>query len=130
MAHGIIILGANGRGKSTLGRELARVLDFAHFDVEDYNFYISDIPYTAERPHHERNELMLSDMKKRGSLPNEQWRVITYPLGELKTYRFTAIFAQYGKIGGGWIYARHKNRDTWKLRAVIWRDLYANPMGD
>lgn len=36
--YGIIILGANGSGKSTLGRELARVLNFAHFDVEDYWF--------------------------------------------------------------------------------------------
>jgi len=62
--HGIILLGANGSGKSTLGRELARVLNFAHLDVEDYYFYKTDIPYTAERPHHERNELMFSDMNK------------------------------------------------------------------
>mgnify|MGYP000915209234 CR=1 FL=1 len=65
--HGIILLGANGSGKSTLGRELASVLNFAHFDVEDYYFYRTEVPYTAERPHHERNELMLSDMKKYGS---------------------------------------------------------------
>ena len=65
--HGIILLGANGSGKSTLGRELARMLNFAHLDVEDYYFYKTDLPYTAERPHHERNELMLSDMKKHGS---------------------------------------------------------------
>jgi energy-coupling factor transporter ATP-binding protein EcfA2 len=43
--YSIIILGANGSGKSTLGRELARVLNFAHFDVEDYWFYKTDIPY-------------------------------------------------------------------------------------
>jgi len=217
--HGIVLLGANGSGKSTLGRELARVLNFAHFDVEDYYFYKTDIPYTAERPHHERNELMLADMKKHGSFtvsgdisgwnddflplfdlaillkapkdvrmkrieereyvrwgervleggdmyeskqkfkrfaanrdvaelerrvekyscpvieidstedyrttaaniaerfytkPDNPWRVIPYPLGELKLYRFTVIFAQYGKVGGGWLYARHKNRDTWE----------------
>jgi len=46
--------------------------------------------------------------------PSEPWCVTTYPLGELKTYRFTVIFAQYGKVGGGWLYARHKNRDTWE----------------
>ena len=34
---GIILLGANGADKSTLGRELASVLNFAHFDVEDFN---------------------------------------------------------------------------------------------
>ena len=65
--HGIILLGANGSGKSTLGRELARLLNFAHLDVEDYYFYKTDVPYTSERLHNERNELMLSDMKKHGS---------------------------------------------------------------
>ncbi|MDR1299161.1 MAG: NUDIX domain-containing protein, partial [Oscillospiraceae bacterium] len=65
--HGIILLGANGSGKSTLGRELARVLDFAHFDVETYWFYESDIPFTSIRPPEERNALLLSDMKKHGS---------------------------------------------------------------
>lgn len=219
MAHGIIILGANGSGKSTLGRELARVLNFTHFDVEDYYFYKTDVPYTAERSHEERNAMLLSDMQKYGSFvlsgdvsgwskeflpvfdlaillkapkdvrmkrieereyarwgdrvleggdmyesqqkfrkfaanrdvaeleqrvsaypcpiieidstednhevaasiaerfyskPDEPWRVTTYPLGELKTYRFTVIFAQYGKVGGGWLYARHKNRNTWE----------------
>lgn len=64
MGYGIIILGANGAGKSTLGRELARVLNFAHFDVEDYWFHKSDMPYTAIRPPNERNEMMLADMRK------------------------------------------------------------------
>ncbi|HAI86164.1 MAG TPA: hypothetical protein DCL63_04150 [Firmicutes bacterium] len=65
--YGIILLGANGSGKSTLGRELACALSFAHFDVEDYWFYKTDIPYTAIRPQDERNEMLLSDMKKHGS---------------------------------------------------------------
>jgi SAM-dependent methyltransferase len=67
MIHGIILLGPNGSGKSTLGRELACALNFAHFDVEDYWFYKTDIPYTAIRPQEERNEMLLSDMKKHGS---------------------------------------------------------------
>ena len=65
--HGIIILGANGSGKSTLGRKLASVLNFAHFDVEDYWFYKTDIPYSAIRSNEERNEMLLSDMKKHSS---------------------------------------------------------------
>ena len=64
---GIIILGANGSGKSTLGRELAHVLYFAHFNEEDYYFYPADIPYTAMRSVAERNEMLLSDIKKYGS---------------------------------------------------------------
>ena len=67
MPHGIILLGPNGSGKSTLGRELARVLGFANFDVEDYYFYKTDMPYTSERSYSERNEMLLADMKKRGS---------------------------------------------------------------
>ncbi len=65
--HGIILLGANGSGKSTLGRELARVLNFAHFDVEDYYFYKTDVPYTTERSNDERNAMLLADMQKSGS---------------------------------------------------------------
>ena len=61
--YGIILLGANGSGKSTLGRVLSRTMNFAHFDVEDYWFYKTDIPYTAIRPTKERNEMLLSDMK-------------------------------------------------------------------
>ena len=219
MPHGIILLGPNGAGKSTLGRELARVLNFAHFDVEDYWFYKTDLPFTVIRPLEERNAMLLSDMKKHGSFvvsgdisdwsdefltmfdlavfltapidirlkrienreyarwgdrvraggdmyeqqqkfrefaatrnlalieqqaaaypcpllhidstedyhataasiaerfytkPGEPLRVTTHPLGELKTYRFTVIFAQYGKGSGGWLYARHKKRDTWE----------------
>jgi len=66
-ARGIIMLGANGSGKSALGRELARLLGFAHFDVENYWFYESDLPYTSVRPAEERNEMLLTDMKKYGS---------------------------------------------------------------
>ena len=64
--HGIILLGANGSGKSTIGRELSCALNYAHFDVEDYWFYKTGIPYTAIRQPAERNEMLLSDMKKHG----------------------------------------------------------------
>jgi 8-oxo-dGTP pyrophosphatase MutT (NUDIX family) len=217
--HGIILLGANGSGKTTLGRELARVLDFAHFDVETYWFYESDIPFTAARPPEERNALLLTDMKECSSFvvsgdisgwgnefttmfdlavfltaptdirlkriedreyerwgdrvrpggdmygqqqkfrefaaardiarleegasvfacprlyidgtadyretaadiakrfyvkPGEPTRVTTAPINSLAAYRFTVIFARLGKIEGGWLYARHRERDTWE----------------
>ena len=65
--HGIILLGANGSGKSTLGHELGCVLNFAHFDVEEYYFYKTNIPYTAMRPEKERREMLLSDIRKHGN---------------------------------------------------------------
>lgn len=67
MSRGIIVFGANGSGKSTLGRELARALNFRYMDIEDYHFIKSEIPYTAERTHEDRLNLMLSDVEKYGS---------------------------------------------------------------
>jgi 8-oxo-dGTP diphosphatase len=43
-------------------------------------------------------------------LPTPQ--VIIHELNTLKNYTFTVIFAIYGKVGGQWLYCRHKNRDT------------------
>ena len=34
--HGIIVFGANASGKKTVGRELARVLNYKHIDIIDY----------------------------------------------------------------------------------------------
>jgi hypothetical protein len=42
------------------------VLDFSHFDVEDYYFYKTEMPYTAERPYDKRDDLLLADMMKHG----------------------------------------------------------------
>ncbi|MDR0958398.1 MAG: NUDIX domain-containing protein [Clostridiales bacterium] len=44
--------------------------------------------------------------------PIEQ--VIIRELNTLKNYTFTVIFALDGKVGGQWLYCRHKNRDTWE----------------
>lgn len=61
---GVVILGANGSGKSTIGRELANKLNCAHFDTEDYWFYKSKVPYTVARLQDERNKMLLDDVKK------------------------------------------------------------------
>ena len=34
--HGIIVFGASGSGCTTLGRALARQLNFEHFDTDDF----------------------------------------------------------------------------------------------
>ena len=225
MAHGIIVFGASGSGTTTLGRELAQALRFAHLDIDDYFWKKTDVPFASVRPREERQQMLLADILKHknfivsGSVigwdepllphldlavfvitpadiridrlkkreftnfseriseggdmydnhlafiqwaakydtggsdmrsfasheqwakncpcpvvrvngtddcqkiaadiaerfytkPNEPWRVIPYALGELKTYRFTVIFARLGKVNGAWLYARHKDRDT------------------
>jgi len=63
MLNGIIIIGLNGSGKSTICRELADLLNYRHMDVEDYYFFDSDIPYAKSRTHEEVKKLMIDDIK-------------------------------------------------------------------
>lgn len=67
MLKGILIFGANGSGKSILGCEIARVLDFKYMDIEDYHFVKSEIPYTVERSSEDCLNLMIADIEKHGS---------------------------------------------------------------
>ena len=62
--QGIIIFGANGSGKTILGKELAHILGFKHMDVEIYHFEESEIPYTVERSREDCLRLMLADIEK------------------------------------------------------------------
>lgn len=64
---GIIVFGANGSGKSTVGRAAARALGFRHLDIEDYHFLPAPIPYTAHRPREECRRLLLADAIECGS---------------------------------------------------------------
>jgi len=57
--HGIIVFGASGSGCTTTGRELARLLNFEHFDTDDYFFKINNPPLEMkERPLNERIALL------------------------------------------------------------------------
>ena len=57
--HGIVVFGASGSGCTTLGRELARLLNFEHFDTDDYFFEINNPPVEMkERPLNERISLL------------------------------------------------------------------------
>lgn len=64
MTEGIAVFGANGCGKTTLGRELARLLNIKQLDAEDYYFEKSEIPYAKPRPKDEVIALMLKDIEK------------------------------------------------------------------
>lgn len=64
MPNGIVVFGANGCGKTTLGCELARKLNIQHLDVENYYFEKSEIPYSKPRTKDTVIKLMLIDIEK------------------------------------------------------------------
>ena len=64
MHRGIIVFGANGSGKSTIGRELAKLLKFKYMDIEEYHFIEAEVPYTVERSRQDCIDLMLADIEK------------------------------------------------------------------
>lgn len=64
MPEGILIFGANGSGKSTIGLELARTLEWKYMDIEAYHFVQSGIPYTVQRTREDCVNLMLADIEK------------------------------------------------------------------
>lgn len=63
MFKGIMIMGLNGSGKSTICRELADLLNYKRMDSEDYYFLDSDIPYTKSRTKEEVQQLMHDDIR-------------------------------------------------------------------
>ena len=67
MSIGIIVFGANGSGKTTIGRELARILNFKHMDHEDYCFKESKIPYADAYSREECVNFMMADIEKHGA---------------------------------------------------------------
>jgi adenylate kinase family enzyme len=60
MPHGIIVFGASGSGTTTLGRELARMLNFTHFDADDFFWAESYIPFSMKRPREDRISRLLA----------------------------------------------------------------------
>lgn len=62
-SNGILVFGANGSVKTTLARELSRVLNFKHMDIEDYCFEESEIPYSKPGTREHYLELMLEDIE-------------------------------------------------------------------
>jgi len=63
MTGGILILGLNGCGKSTLGRALAGALGCAAMDVEDYYFPVPG-NYSQSRTKEEVHRLMCLDAEQ------------------------------------------------------------------
>ena len=59
MARGIILFGGMGVGDTSLGKAVARKLDWPHFDLDDYIWrWDTEIPFTETRPRAEKIALL------------------------------------------------------------------------
>ena len=59
MSRAIILFGSSGSGTTTLGKELAKQLNYPHFDLDDFHWlWDTKIPYTVLRSNDERISLI------------------------------------------------------------------------
>ena len=83
----IHVFGASGSGTTTLAKNIASSLRYAHFDADDYYWEKTAIPYTKKRSVEERVLLLKADMAKcqrwilSGSMCS--WGEVFIPLYEL-----------------------------------------------
>lgn len=65
MPRGIIIFGSAGSGKTTLGKLVARQLNYPYFDIDDYIWRKdTDIPFTVMYSREEKEGRLLADISK------------------------------------------------------------------
>lgn len=60
----VLVTGASGSGATTLGRALARELEVAFFDVDDYFWMPTEPPYRQQRTPDARVSLLVADLAK------------------------------------------------------------------
>ncbi len=60
----ITILGASGRGKTTLAKALAEKFGCAHIDSDDYYHYPTDPPFQQQHSPADRLSLLMGDLDK------------------------------------------------------------------
>jgi adenylate kinase family enzyme len=122
-----MIAGAAGVGKTTLGKELSKRLNFQHLDLDDYYFrWDTEIPYSESPPHDEIRECVMKDITKlpnfvmSGTIGSILWDLVN-PLFELavllsapadiRRERLRArAFVRYGErvLLGGDMYEEHQ----------------------
>ena len=65
MSRCILVSGAPGAGKTTLGKELAQRLKYEHIEIDDYNWRLdTEVPCTVARPIEESHRHLMNDIAK------------------------------------------------------------------
>jgi adenylate kinase family enzyme len=128
MRNGIIIFGASGSGTTTIGRELARLLGCKRFDIDDYFWENTTIPFTVKRPIDERIEKLKADLTENFVLSGSMigWSETFEPLFTTAVYVTTPTdirierlekreFESFGNqiLPGGDMYENHCDFIEW-----------------
>jgi len=117
------MFGASGSGTTTLGRELARLLEFEHHDIDDYVWEKTEPPYIKIRSNDERVALLRSLIKGEFVLSGclREWGGIIDPMLSMAVFIQTPTevrlarlkkreLNRYGNriLPGGDLYESHK----------------------
>jgi len=124
-SRGLIINGAAGTGKTTLGKEVAARLGFKHMDLDDY-YFSRESEFAGLRPRAEIIQLLQDDLNKHphfvmsGSIGSILWDFVN-PLfnlaillsapTDLRVQRITArAYERFGNraLEGGDLYDNHQ----------------------
>jgi len=133
MSRGVILFGSPGAGTTTIGKELAKQLNYPHIDLDDFHWrWDTDIPYTIMRSKNERINLIMDAIVEHENfiMSGSMWsiRESFEPMFNLAVYVYASAkvraerlrsrsFARWGDrvLAGGDMYQHHE----------AYRDYYA-----
>ena len=119
---GIIVFGASGAGSTTLGKELAKRLNFQYLDIDDYLWrWDTAIPLTVTCSQAERTDSLMNEIKKHpkfviaGTIFND--RNLFHPLLDMAVFVSTPAEVCAKRV-------RFREHTRWGERILPGGDMY------
>jgi len=123
-SRGIIVFGASGAGTTTLGRKIARELDYQHIDLDDLSWHQdTELPFSVPYTFDERARLLseaLAEVSKfvlSGSMCG--WDEQFVPMFDLAVFIQTPSDVRLKRL-------RERDSARFKSRIEVGGDLYAS----